>query len=82
MIEVFTTDVKDQNQANEILKLLEQNHPELRVNFDFSDRQVSAFACMDNILRVEGPYIDASSIISSVQKAGFRCDVLPDRICR
>jgi hypothetical protein len=82
MIEVFTTDIRDQNQANEVLKLLEQNYPELRINFDFGDWKSSALACKDEILRVEGSIINSNAIISTVERAGFRCDVLPDKICK
>jgi len=82
MIEVFTIDIQEQNQAKQILKVLKQNYPELRINIDFGDWQSPAAKCKNQILRVEGPSINSSSIISTVEKSGFRCDVLPDKICK
>lgn len=81
MIEVFTTDIQDRNQATKVINLLQQNFPELRINFDFDDWEAPVFPCSHKILRVEGPIIDPNSIILTVKKSGFKCDVLPDKVC-
>jgi len=82
MIEVFTIDTQNRNQANEVLELLQQNYPTLRINFDFGDWESSTFACRDKVLRIEGSIINPHDIISTVAQSGFRCRLLPDKICK
>lgn len=82
MIEVFATDVQDQNRANKLLKLLEHEFPGLQFNVDFGDWNSSPSPCEYKILRAEGRRIEPNDIISIVKDSEFRCNVLPDRICK
>lgn len=80
MIEVFITDVREKDQAKEILASLKASFPELDMHIDLSNSGV-AFPCGHSVLRVEGKKIDAATIISAVKRSGFRCDVLEDKPC-
>lgn len=82
MIEVFVTDVQDQDRANRVLNLLEHRFPGLRFNIDFGDWESSPSPCEYKILRVKGLSIEPNDIISLVKDSGFKCDVLPDKICK
>lgn len=81
MIEVFITDVRERNQAKEILASLKASFPELDTHIDLSNSD-TAFPCGHSVLRVEGPEIDVTAIISAVGRSGFRCDVLEDKVCQ
>lgn len=82
MIEVFAIDVQDLKSADGVLKLLEQKFPELRFNFDFGDWVSSPSPCAYKILRAEGLNIKPRDIISIIKKSGFKCDVLPEKVCK
>ena len=81
MIEVFTTNVQSKIQAEPILKLLQNNFPELLINFDIDDSETQNPFC-HNILRVEGATIIAEKIMAIVNQSGFQCDILEDKICK
>lgn len=81
MIEVFTTNVQSKLQAKPILKLLQNNFPELLINFDIDDSEIQIPFC-HNILRVEGATINAEKIMAIVNQSGFQCDILEDKICK
>lgn len=81
MIEVFTTNVQSKIQAEPILKLLQNNFPQLLINFDIDDSETQNPFC-HNILRVEGATINAKKIIEIVNQSGFQCNILEDKICK
>lgn len=70
MVNVYKTNVTQQNQARLMLGNLKQQFPEQDFNFDLED--------CDKILRVEGSAIDSLEIIKMVNLQGFCCDELPD----
>ncbi|MFD2522696.1 hypothetical protein [Emticicia soli] len=80
MIEVFITDIQTQMQADSMLEILKKSFPELKFNFDLSSSD-APFPCGNNILRAEGAMINAESIIATLNKSAFKCEVLEDKIC-
>lgn len=80
MIEVFTTDVQNEFQAEKLLSILNNNFPQLKINFDIERTQLP-YPCGHSILRVEGRLINSEKIISLASKSGFMCDILEDKIC-
>lgn len=72
MVEVFKTNVRKRSAASELIRVLQQLHPDHRINFDLADR--------DKILRVESPdgKIDAEKIRCCVQSAGYEIEILSD----
>ncbi len=70
-VEIFKTDVKDNGQAKELLKLMHMKLADCTVNFDLED--------CDKILRVEtnGDGEDLSQrVISLLTSKGFLCEEL------
>jgi hypothetical protein len=80
MIEVFSTNVQSKVHADEVLTALKNSFPDLKINFDLGDLDLSLPFC-HSILRVEGASIDAEKIIEIVTRSGSVCDVLEDKIC-
>ncbi|MET7000453.1 hypothetical protein [Chitinophaga defluvii] len=72
MVEVFKTDVRDQQQANKLIDLIHNAFPEYKANFDLED--------CDRILRVKSStqLILAAPLIQLLHKAGYHAEVLPD----
>lgn len=81
MIEVFTTNIRDKVHAERVLESLKSSFSELKINFDL-DESKSPLPCSQTILRAEGDSIDSDEIISLVNKSGFLCDILEDKICQ
>lgn len=74
MIEVFKTNVVDQQVADEILFDIHQHFANYKANFDLDD--------CDQILRVscENLVVDSSAIILLLQQRGWVSELLPDDI--
>ena len=72
MVEVYSTNVQNQEQAEFLLYQLGKVFPAYDINFDLED--------CDNILRVESvrEAIDVAKIISLLNDCGFIAEVLPD----
>jgi hypothetical protein len=68
MVEVFTTSVQEQCEADKILVLLQQRFPASKINFDLHD--------CDKILRVEGNTVEVEKVMMLVKENGFVCRVL------
>ena len=68
MIEVFKTNVVKQSQAKTVLKILQENFNDFKVNFDLAD--------CDKVLRVQGTSISPEEIIKLVKAYGYQCEVL------
>ena len=68
MVEVFKTNVTEENEAARLLSLLINQLPACIINFDLQD--------CDNILRVKGDAIPINSIIELVNSNGFDCALL------
>jgi hypothetical protein len=72
MVEVFRTNVKDQDHAVILLDHIHQNFRDYRANFDLED--------CDNILRVASnqEFIRATCLIKLLSEFGYEAEVLPD----
>lgn len=68
MVEVFKTNIEDNQTAERVLSCLLGKFPGCRINFDLDD--------CDRILRVEAEQIEVSMVIESVCKLGFDCVTL------
>ena len=68
MVEVFKTNVQEQDQAGRLLVLLTQQFPLSRINFDLDD--------CDKILRVEAEIIAQEEIMALIRRSGYQCFVL------
>ncbi len=85
MIQIFISDIENGIQADGTVKELESTFPGVKFNFDLNDSSLndssSPFPCGHTILRAEGTAINAEAIISTLNKAGFRCAILEDKVC-
>jgi len=68
MVEVFKTNVHQEDHAARLLDTLGQTFPSFRSNFDLDD--------CDRILRVEGHEVLPAKIIDVLRNKGFHCSVL------
>jgi hypothetical protein len=68
MVEVFKTNVEEQQQAAKLLEVLTQHFPLSRINFDLDD--------CDRILRVEGDTVSYKEIIELITNNGYQCKIL------
>lgn len=81
LVEVFTTSIQNDIQAEHTLQSLAGCFPELKMNFDLNETDLP-YPCGHTILRVEGDTINSKEIISIVNQSGFKCDVLEDKVCK
>lgn len=79
MIEVFTTNIPNQISGNQMIKYLKMNFLELQIDFDI-EAPIVNYPCDHSILRVEGATIDVQNIISHINKNGYKCHILEDRM--
>ncbi|MGN6436361.1 MAG: hypothetical protein ACTHMM_07490 [Agriterribacter sp.] len=72
IVEVYKTNVEDQQQGNRIIYFLHRNYPWYNANFDLHDT--------DRILRIESyrQTINNENIINLVKQFGCTAEVLPD----
>ena len=68
MVEVFKTDVYEEERSLAIVQTLLQYFPDNKINFDLED--------CDKILRIEGENILSERIKELLNEAGHRCEVL------
>lgn len=68
MVEVFKTDVYEQERSIIILEKLLQNFPDNKINFDLDD--------CDKILRVEGENVFSGRIMELLNQEGHECQIL------
>lgn len=73
MIEIFKTNIKQQNLADTIMEAIRKEFADFTINFDLNDR--------DCVLRIEGDNIDNEKIIKMVERFGISCKVIPDKVC-
>lgn len=72
-VEIFKTNVRDQQEADLVTNLLLGNLSGSRINFDLTDRE--------KILRIENLNIPTEKITALLEGAGFFCKLIPDRVC-
>lgn len=80
MIEVFTTNIQNEIQAIRVVGVLEKSFIDLKINFDLNETNLP-YPCGHTILRIEGKVINTEKILSIVNKSGFKCDILEDKVC-
>ena len=68
MVEVFKTNVEEQEQAAKLVEVLIHHFPLSRINFDLDD--------CDRILRVEGDTVSYKEIIELITVNGYQCKIL------
>nr|MUH41556.1 hypothetical protein [Zobellia laminariae] len=81
MIEVFTTNIPNENCAMDIIARLQNNFSELKISFDIEHKVIN-YPCNYSILRIEGNINNVNDFILIVKKWGFECTILEDRICK
>lgn len=80
MIEVFTTNIQNEIQAIRVVGILEKSFIDLKINFDLNETNLP-YPCGHTILRIEGKVINIEKMLSIINKSGFRCDILEDKVC-
>lgn len=68
MVEVFKTNVYEEERSIIIVQKLLQYFPDNKINFDLDD--------CDKILRVEGENILSERIMELVSEEGHECEIL------
>lgn len=68
MVEVFKTDVYEEERSIIIVQKLLEYFPENKINFDLED--------CDKILRVEGENIFSERIMELLNEEGHECEIL------
>ena len=68
MVEVFKTDVYEEERSTIIIQKLRQYFPENKINFDLDD--------CDKILRVEGENVFSGKIMELLNREGHECEIL------
>ncbi len=67
-VEIFKTDITEDNAASDIVLHLQQLFPKANFNFDLQD--------CDNILRLESDYDITQPTIAAVKAKGFCCELI------
>ena len=68
MVEVFKTNVQEDELSQMLIEKLSFHFPHCRINFDLED--------CDNILRIQGDDFSIETITSLLQSDGYECEAL------
>lgn len=68
MVEVFKTNIEEDDLAKQLATKLLVHFPQCKINFDLQD--------CDKILRVEGRQIRSEKIVEVINTSGYQCQVL------
>jgi hypothetical protein len=68
MIAVFRTGVRNQGDADYLMKIIKNQYRGYEINFDLED--------CDHVLRIKGQEIKNKDIITLLRKEGFMCTEL------
>lgn len=68
MVEVFKTNVQEEDEAKQIIQYLLEHFPESKINFDLDD--------CDKILRIESEYINPAIIINTLKNKKIYCEII------
>ncbi len=68
MIEVFSTNVLDETEAERIISILNLMMPSCRITYDLSD--------CDKILRIAGDNILIHKVIEILNENNYKCKIL------
>lgn len=80
MTEVFITNIESQIQAEKSVNFIQDSFADLKINFDLNEKEFP-FPCGHTILRVEGDKVNSKEIIALLDKSGYKCEILEDKIC-
>jgi hypothetical protein len=80
MVEVFISNVSTAQHAERVADALSAHSPRISVHLDL-DVAGEPFPCRHAVIRAEGPAIDNYAVIAIVNRAGFKCEVLEERLC-
>ena len=74
MVEVFKTNVENQEHANFLIGRIQHTFADYRASFDLED--------CDNILCVKSSQgiVDVSGLVHLLRKFGFCAEILPDEV--
>jgi len=72
-VDLFKTNVENSEQAARTKDALVELMPQALVHIDVDD--------CDKVLRLERSDMETDAIIRLVEKVGFTCKVLPDKLC-
>ncbi len=67
-IEIFKTNLNNEQEANALVEILHALFPQSKVNFDLED--------CDRILRIEGNDFTETKIKDALSERGYLCEVL------
>lgn len=70
MVEVFKTNVDNEELAIKIIEILKKHLPDVKINFDLED--------CDKVLRIEGNQINVSGIKQMIIGLGYYCEVMEE----
>ncbi|MCJ8291821.1 MAG: hypothetical protein HRT58_18665 [Crocinitomicaceae bacterium] len=79
MVEVYITDINQQLLLNKIANSLKQEFTELKINFDLNETGLS-FPRGHTVLRVEGKQIDGNQIKLTINRFGYKCEIMDDNL--
>ena len=68
MVEIFKTNVHEEDHASSLLDAISISFPAIKVNFDLED--------CDRILKVEGEHFKPEHIVQLLHDNGYHCEVL------
>jgi len=68
VVEVFSTNVSEEAEANHLIGLLRKTFPDYKINFDLED--------CDKILRIESDVVNSEEVIKLVHAERFHCEIL------
>lgn len=80
MIEVFTTDIPNKDQAKKIVENLNIILPTLKLSYDIENNKIN-YPCNHSIIRVEGDNFNTNNVITLIAEFGYQCDILKDKVC-
>ncbi len=68
VIEIFKTNVSNEQTSEEVLNLLKGFYPHLKITFDLDD--------CDNILRIQGHSFHSNHIVEVLSHMGICCELI------
>jgi hypothetical protein len=80
MVEVFITNIQNEQDATNALGILQNLFPSVKANIDLEDFE-EPYPCTHSVLRVEGKEIYSEAILTLLRNKGIECEILPDKTC-
>ncbi len=80
MIEIFITNITEEQKAIELVQLLKKEFVHLEIDYDMNETSLP-FPCGHTVLRVEGLYTNTEQIIALAKNKNIICEIMKDKIC-